>query len=208
MQLNPNLALFKKQIIVTLATLGSVIAKAAPANSEKHVTFFKLCRIIANYCGPLTPEEEVSQLYHPNFIENVGLARLARLRVVTGVDLDVDENLPWFIDENFPAVDVSKMPVGVVRGESSVKNTIFGRRKTAFIAIRYISNKPLTDQKVEFIFQAEGGSGWGQNLFGFGTRVTFDDYARLRDFLDGNPIKGAPECSRTHNVPDERFTIA
>jgi hypothetical protein len=205
----PGLSNFQKEIIKIISTLN--VRTGSGAHKEKSpfsLPSKELYEMIASYCGPLTPEEEVSQLYHQEFVRNVRLKRLARLPVVTGATLDVDKNLPWFVDVSFPEVDVTKMSAAALRGESSIKHTLFGPMTTLFIAIRYTSNRSPTVQKVEFIFQGSDGSGWGQNLFGWSTRVTPDDYARLRDLLDGKQIQGAPECANTHAFSDERFQMA
>lgn len=186
-------SVFQKQIIEAIAWATS--STLPPA----------LCGVIADYCGPESPEENVSRLYDQRFINEVGLERLARLPVVTAHALRVDDKFPWVLDESFPKVNVDNMTDIAVRGESSEKETIFGRSKTVFIAIRYADNKWPMDKKVELVWQSGDGSGWGQTLFGFSTRVTTGDYARLRDLLDGKEIQGAPEEDRTHYLPDVRY---
>jgi hypothetical protein len=207
------LTFLQQQTLAILATLSTALESTAtavaPATPQawQPLLLQDLWELVARYCDPITPEEAVSKLYHPDFIKEIGLGRLAGLPVITGASLDVDKNLPWTIDESFPAVDVTKMPFSsVVRGESAEKTAWFGTSKAAFIAMRYFSSKG-GPAKVEFILQEKNGVGWGQNLFGWSTRVTKDDYARLRDFMDGKPIQGAPEHSDTYIFPNERFTI-
>ncbi|HEY4255104.1 MAG TPA: hypothetical protein VGM34_02015, partial [Chlamydiales bacterium] len=91
---------------------GGASASSATASAASQFPNFpgELCRIMTQYCGSLTSEEDVSQIYHSQFVKNIGLARLSKLRVVTGITLEVDEHLPWVMDESFPSVSAKGMP--------------------------------------------------------------------------------------------------